>query len=218
MPSTATKLWQRSISLIGVVGMTFMWVLLWGDPSPGNFVAGFALALGVSWLLPIPRGPKRRITVRPIALARLMLLFARDIIVAATQIARVIISGRVPREAIIRVQTRAHSDGFLTATAGFTALVPGSIVIDAHRLTGTLYVHIFDVDEGEEAMDRAHTIVLEQEERILRALASDEELMDAGFRPGGSMKAGRLTEEEMAAHRAAVLTRNPDEAQRGQLQ
>lgn len=210
MPSTATKLWQRSVSPLAVILMMFMWVLLWGDASLGNFVAGLALAIGIAWLLPIPRGPNRRLTIRPIAFARLALVFAKDIVVAATQIAWVIATGRVPREAIIRVQTRAHSDGFLTATAGFTALVPGSIVIDAHRLTGTLYVHIFDVDEGEEAIEKAHTTVYEQEERILRALASDEELMDAGFRPGGSMKAGRLTEEEWAAHRERVLARQTE--------
>ncbi|MGI5951097.1 MAG: Na+/H+ antiporter subunit E [Brooklawnia sp.] len=207
MPSTSARLWQRTASPLAIALMTVMWVLLWGDPSPGNFVAGFFLSLGVVWVLPVPRGPNRRLTIRPIAFARLALVFIKDIIMAATQIAWVIITGRVPREAIIRVQTRAHSDGFLTATAGFTALVPGSVAVDAHRLTGTLYVHIFDVDEGEEAIAKAHTNVLEQEERILRALASDEELMDAGFRPGGSMKAGRLTDEEMAAHRERVAAR-----------
>ena len=69
-------------------------------------------------------------------------------------------------------------------------------------MTGTLYIHVFDVDEGPEAMDEAHEQVLRQEERILRALASDDELMTAGFRPGGSMKAGRLSETEMAEFRA----------------
>ena len=44
-----------------------------------------------------------------------------------------------------------------------------------------------------------------QEERILRALASDEELLDAGYRPGGSMRAGRLSAAELAAHRERVL-------------
>lgn len=207
MASSAAKLWDRSVSPLSVIMLTIMWVLLWGDLSWGNVVAGLGLAVGISLLTPVPRGPKRRFTVRPWALLRLMGLFAWDVMVAAFQIVAVIITGRVPREAIIRVQTRAHSDGFLTATAGFSALVPGSIVIDAHRLTGTLYVHVFDVDEGEEAMAEAHHRVLVQEERILRALASDEELMDAGFRPGGSMKAGRLSDEELAAHREQTLAR-----------
>ena len=195
-------LWRQRVSPVGASLLTLMWVLLWGDLSWGNVVAGLALALTILLLAPMPHGPQRRLTIRPIALARLMLVFAKDTAVAAAPIVWVIITGRRPREAIIRVQTRAHSDGFLAATAGFTALVPGSIVIDAHRMTGTLYIHVFDVDEGPEAMDEAHEQVLRQEERILRALASDDELMTAGFRPGGSMKAGRLSETEMAEFRA----------------
>lgn len=205
MSSTAAKLWTRPVSPVSVVLLTVMWVLLWGDPSWGNVVAGFCLAVGLCLLAPVPRGPKRRLRLRPIAFARLVAQFFWDVIMASVGIVRIILSGRTPREAIIRVHTRAHSDGFLAATAGFTGLVPGSIVIDAHRLTGTLYLHVFDVDEGEEALEAAHRRVLRQEERILRALASDEELMDAGYRPGGSMRAGRLSAEEMAEHRAKTL-------------
>ena len=204
---TGKALWDRSASPLSIVLLTTMWVLLWGDLSWGNVVAGVLLAALVTWLLPVPRGPRRRLTVRPIAFVRLAVLFIYDVFVAAFQIVRVILAGRTPREAIIRVQTLAHSDGFLAATAGLTALVPGSIVIDAHRLTGTLYVHVFDVGEGQQALDEAHERVIIQEERILRALATAEELKDAGYRPGGSMKAGRLTEAEMAAHRASVLAK-----------
>ncbi|MGB3955932.1 MAG: Na+/H+ antiporter subunit E [Brooklawnia sp.] len=207
MPSTTSQLWDRSASPLTIVLLTFMWVLLWGDLSWGNLLAGFLLAVAVTWALPVPRGPRRRLIIRPIAFARLVGLFIWDVIVAAFQIVTVILTGRTPREAIIRVPTRAHSDGFLTATAGFTALVPGSIVIDAHRLTGTLYVHVFDVGDAPDALEEAHERVLIQEERILRALASAEELMDAGFRPGGSMKAGRLTVQEMAEHRERVLAK-----------
>lgn len=207
MARTTRTPWDRSASPLSILLLTAMWVLLWGDLSWGNVIAGLVLALLITWLLPVPRGPRRRLTIRPIALVRLAVLFIYDIFVAAFQIVRVILTRRTPREAIIRVQTRAHSDGFLAATAGFTALVPGSIVIDAHRLTGTLYVHVFDVGEGQEALDEAHQRVIVQEERILRALGSAEELKDAGYRPGGSMKAGRLTEAEMAAHRASVLAK-----------
>lgn len=205
MGSSAARFWDRSVSPLGVVLLAAIWVLLWGELSWGNAVAGFGLGFGISWLAPMPRGPRRHLVVRPVALVRLIGLFCWDVLVAACQIAWVVLTGRTPREAIIRVQTRAHSDGFLAATAGFTALVPGSIVIDAHRFTGTLYVHIFDVDADQRAIARAHQRVLVQEERILRALASDEELLDAGYRPGGSMRAGRLSAAELAAHRERVL-------------
>ncbi len=196
--------WRDRVSPLSLAMLTLMWVLLWGDLSWGNVVAGLTLSVIIAFFVPMPRGPRRRLVIRPIALLRLAVVFAKDVVVAATQIAWTILRGKKPREAIIRVQTRAHSDGFLAATAGFTALVPGSIVVDAHRMTGMLYIHLFDI-ESREALDDAHARVLEQEERILRALATDEELMIAGFRPGGSMKAGRLTEAEMAEFKARRL-------------
>lgn len=76
-------------------------------------------------------------------------------------------------------------------------MVPGSIVIDAHRMTGMMYVHVFDVS-GEDGLQKAHDTVIEQEERILRALASDQVLIEAGYVPSGSMRAGRL--EKSAKH------------------
>ncbi|GAA2180799.1 Na+/H+ antiporter subunit E [Brooklawnia cerclae] len=184
MNATSVRPTRRSVSPLAVVLLTIMWVLLWGDLSWGNLVAGIVLALLITWLVPMPRGPRRRLTVRPVATARLMARFAWDVVEASAHIVAVIFSGRTPREAIIRVQTRAHSDAFLAATAGFTALVPGSIVIDAHRLTGILYIHVFDVAEGDEALEEAHQRVLDQEERLLRAFATRSELVDAGLLGG----------------------------------
>ena len=72
---TGKALWDRSASPLSIVLLTTMWVLLWGDLSWGNVVAGFLLAALVTWLLPVPRGPRRRLTVRPIAFVRLAVLF-----------------------------------------------------------------------------------------------------------------------------------------------
>lgn len=181
MNSTSARPAGHPFSPLAVIALTVMWVLLWGDLSWGNVVAGLGLSLLITWAVPMPRGPRRRLTVRPWATARLLVQLAWDVVVAAAGIVAVIVSGRRPREAIIRVQTRAHSDGFLAATAGLTALVPGSIVVDAHRLTGILYVHVFDIAEGDEALEQAHRRVLDQEERLLRAFATRAELQEAGL-------------------------------------
>jgi len=60
--------------------------------------------------------------------------------------------------------------------------VPGSIVVEAHRLTGTLYLHVLDVATAG-GVEAARRSVLDQEERVLRAFASDAELEAAGLRP-----------------------------------
>lgn len=50
-------------------------------------------------------------------------------------------------------------------------------------VTGTLYVHVFDVGLAEGGISGVHKTVLDQE-RVLRAFASHDELVDAGYVPG----------------------------------
>ena len=49
--------------------------------------------------------------------------------------------GSVPRSSIVRVQLRSRSDLYLTQTAELVSLVPGTIVLEVHRATSTLYLH-----------------------------------------------------------------------------
>ena len=81
---------------------------------------------------------------------------------------------------VIRVHLRSESDLYLTLTAQLTTLVPGSLVVEANRQTGVLYLHVLDVGifGGIEKI-RADTLGVEA--RVLRALASDEELSAAGL-------------------------------------
>jgi multicomponent Na+:H+ antiporter subunit E len=181
--------WPRS-SWGMLAWLTAVWVLLWGDITVANIVAGLGVALLVTTVVPLPRTPFDG-RFRPWGVARLMTRFAYDVVVASLQISWMALAGRQPQGAVIRVRLRSHSDTYLTATAGFTSLVPGSIVVEAHRVTGTLYIHVFDV-ELHGGLDKAHRTVLEQEERILRAIASKEELLDAGYVPGSSPRAGRM--------------------------
>lgn len=168
-----------------IIWLTIVWVLLWGDVTTGNVVAGFLLALTLTTITPLPAATFDG-RFRPVALLRLGGVFLLDVIKASIQISSYALRGKRPRGAVIRVQTRGHSDVFLTATAGFTSLVPGSVVVDAHAASGTLYIHVFDIDIAG-GLEAAHQAVLDQEERILRAFASHNQLIDAGFVPGSKM-------------------------------
>ncbi|MFC6448525.1 Na+/H+ antiporter subunit E [Cellulomonas gelida] len=64
--------------------------------------------------------------------------------------------------------------------AELCSLVPGSLVVEAHRLTGRLYLHVLDV-EAAGGIEAARQAVLDQEERVLRAFGSDAELRAAGL-------------------------------------
>ncbi|KMY22933.1 multicomponent Na+:H+ antiporter subunit E [Actinobaculum suis] len=179
---------KASLGLL--VWLTMVWVLLWGEVSAGNVVAGFALALLVTEISPFP-ATDYDARFRPRALIRLFAIFFKDLVVASTQMAWFIFKRKEPRGAVIRVRLRSQSDLYLFLTSCMSTLVPGSLVIDTDADTGTLYVHVFDVELAG-GVSAAHKSVLDLEERVLRALASGRELVAAGFVPGASPKAGRL--------------------------
>jgi multicomponent Na+:H+ antiporter subunit E len=166
-----------------LVWLTVVWVLLWGEVSVGNVLAGLIIAVVVSLAMPLPpvaAGGR----LRPVAFAVLVGRFALDVVVASFQVGIQAFRPRPPVSAVIGVRLRSSSDLYLTLTAELCSLVPGSVVVEAHRLTGTLYLHILDVT-GDDGIESARRRVLEQEERVLRAFASDAQLAAAGLsRPG----------------------------------
>lgn len=186
------------------IWLAVMWTLLWGEPKVANLITGFVLAFFILWILPMPRvGFEGRVWIP--GLITLLAQFVWDVLVAAVHLSWYAISPRrTPHGAIIRVQLRSHSDVLLTITAQFTSLVPGSVVVEAHRLTGLVYVHVFDA-EVSGGIDAAKGTVLEQERRIMYALASDAELAAAGYPPRGWFRIRKelgpqhITAEEHAA-------------------
>ncbi|GEL94119.1 Na+/H+ antiporter subunit E [Cellulomonas composti] len=163
-----------------VVWLTVVWVFLWGDLTVANVLAGALLAIVVTTTLrmaPIDFHGR----LHPIGIARLAGRFAMDLVRASFEVAAIALRpGYVPRGAVIGVQLRSHSDLYLTMTAELCSLVPGSLVVEAHRLTGVLYLHVLDVDLAG-GIETARQAVLDQEERVLRAFASETELKAAGL-------------------------------------
>ncbi|SFK44396.1 Na+/H+ antiporter subunit E [Cellulomonas sp. KH9] len=173
-----------------VLWLTVVWVLLWGQVTWGNVVNGILLGLLVTaGLRMTPVDFRGR--VHPVGLLVLLGRFALDLVRASFEVSLVALRPRhTPRGAVICVQLRSHSDLYLTLTAELVSLVPGSIIVEAHRLTGRLYVHVLDV-ETSGGVEKARQSVLDQEARLLRALASDEELAEAGLQR--SRRAGEVT-------------------------
>jgi multicomponent Na+:H+ antiporter subunit E len=161
--------------------LTVVWVLLWGDLRLGNVLAGLAVAFAVTVLLPLPAVASGG-RLRPLGMVRLIAHFAKDLVVASVQVGVQAFRPGPPVSAVIGVQLRSSSDLYLTLTAELCSLVPGSIVVEAHRLTRTLYLHVLDVDTAG-GVEAARQSVLDQEERVLRAIASDAQLAAAGLAP-----------------------------------
>ncbi|WP_298455271.1 Na+/H+ antiporter subunit E [uncultured Cellulomonas sp.] len=177
--SLHTRRRRMAVQWPTLLWLTIVWVLLWGGLTPANVLAGLAIGLLVSMGLPLPPVATEG-RLRPLRLAHLLAVFVKDVCVASVGVAVLAFRRRAPRSAVIRVRLRTTSDLYLTLTAELCSLVPGSLVVEAHRLTSTLYLHELDVD-GERGIEHARRRVLDQEERVLRALASDAELAAAGL-------------------------------------
>lgn len=183
--------------------LTLVWVVLWGELSLANVVVGLGLAILITSVMQLPMTDFDG-SFRPLGVLILGARFIWDVVRSSVEVARLALRRKPPQGAVIRTVLRSHSDVYLTITSALTTLVPGSVVVEANRFTGTLYVHILDV-EMHGGLDQARRTVLDQEERVLRAFGSREELLDAGLVPGSTRRAGFLpgVERSHAQHAKA---------------
>lgn len=164
------------------VWMTIVWVLLWGQLTVANVLAGLLISLLLLRVMPMPRvgfGGHVSVIGSVALLVRLLVDITRASINVAAHALRF---GRYPKGAVMRVKLASTSDLVLTLTAELTVIVPGSIVVEAHRLTGMLYVHVLDAS-APGAVEKARRGVLEQEKWVMYALATDDDIAEAGYPP-----------------------------------
>ncbi|MCS6712208.1 Na+/H+ antiporter subunit E [Brachybacterium sp. EF45031] len=152
-----------------VIGVAF-WCLLWGEVSVKSVLGGIVASLLVHLLFPMPP-TSGELTVRPWPFLVLVGRFALDVARSSAQVSRMILRpGPAPRSSVVAVQLASRSDFFLTATALAVTLIPGSVVVEAQRSTGTLFLHVIGA-EDEQAVEDARRSAQEQEQRLLRAMA-----------------------------------------------
>ncbi|MET0694192.1 MAG: Na+/H+ antiporter subunit E [Propionibacteriaceae bacterium] len=161
--------------LPAVVVLTLVWVLLWDHISLFIVLTGIGLAVLVGLVFPLPPIELHG-RIRPLALLRLATRLLTDVVRSSVAVVALAFRfGSTPHSAIIRVQLRSRSDLYLTQTAELVSLVPGSIVLEAHRSNSMLYLHVLDAVE-EADLERARQAVLDAEARVLRAFGSAEEI------------------------------------------
>jgi multicomponent Na+:H+ antiporter subunit E len=166
-----------------LVWLVLVWNLLWGTWSWANLLSGMLVALVVTVLLPLPPvvGGAR---LRPVALLRFLGHFVADLVSSGALVAWQTVRPRgIDRSAIITVQLRTDSDLLLTILTESLTLVPGSMVIDLDRERRTIALHILHV-EGEADVERQRAAVLAEEERVVRAFGSPDDIAALGLEPG----------------------------------
>jgi multicomponent Na+:H+ antiporter subunit E len=177
-PSSRWAFWKQPVTLLAIV---VTWCLLWADFSLANLLNGLIVAILVVTLFPMPP-LQSEIALRPLHAIWFTIRFLADLFTSAALIASYALrpSGSPP-SSVIAIHLRSRSDLFLTLTAEVLSLIPGSIVVEAQRTTGTLYLHVIGAVTDEDR-ERSRRTFLQQEVRILRAFASRATLEEAGLR------------------------------------
>ncbi|MGC5033464.1 Na+/H+ antiporter subunit E [Micromonospora sp. DT229] len=171
-PLTPTA--RRRNRITAVIFLVVVWVLLWGTPSWATVISGLVVAAVLLAVFPLPPVTFAG-RIHPLGVLRFLVRFFSDLVVASVQIAWMAMRpGHVPRSAIIAVQLRVNTDLNLTLTAEALSLVPGSLILEADRASGTLFIHVINLDSLAE-VEKFRRGVLELEGRIIAAIGSPEE-------------------------------------------
>lgn len=158
----------RAVQWPMVVWLTLVWWVLWGSYSALSLVGGVLVAVAACLVFPLP--PLRmRVRLHPVGLAVLGGRFAVDVVVASLQVARTVLLPPDPlRNALVEVRLRTESDLVLTAVAELVSLVPGTVVVEAHRGSHTLFLHAIATDR--DGVEAVREMVWAQEQRVLAGL------------------------------------------------
>nr|WP_258399321.1 Na+/H+ antiporter subunit E [Micromonospora noduli] len=155
--------------------LVVVWNLLWGDINWANLVGGLLVGAAVLVFYPLPAvsfGGR----LRPWALLVFAGRFAVELVSASLHVARIAVQpGYRPRGAIIAVRLRVPTDLNLALTAEAVSLVPGTLILEVDRDSGTLYLHVLDT-HGPGDLDAARDRTLTIERRIVRVVGSATEL------------------------------------------
>ncbi|MET7667257.1 Na+/H+ antiporter subunit E [Micromonospora luteifusca] len=155
--------------------LVVVWNLLWGDINWANVVGGLLVGGAVLLFFPLPAvsfAGRLRVRGMLVFAAR----FAVELVSASLHVARIAVQpGYRPRGAIIAVQLRVPTDLNLALTAEAVSLVPGTLILEVDRDSGTLYLHVLDT-HGPADLDVARERTRTVERRIVRAVGSAAEL------------------------------------------
>ncbi|AEG84753.1 Na+/H+ antiporter subunit E [Corynebacterium ulcerans] len=160
---------RRRFRPLFVVVATVMWVMLMGELSVGNLVAGLLVGLIVSIALPLPSLPAEGLTINILPFLGLisrwtLYLFSGSIRVAWLSIRK----AEPPRSAIVTVPMRVDSELVLSLATTLYNLQPGGTVTDIDVANRLWTVHILDASSTDK-VDAEIAAIEQYEQRLKRA-------------------------------------------------
>lgn len=158
-----------------ILWLVVVWAVLWGEFNLTNLTVGLIFALLVTRILALPPVMlSHRFNVLQALI--LAVTFLYQVVKASFQVLWVAIrEGPNVRSAIVGVQLRSGNDLLITAVANTTGLIPGSVLIEVDRSTGTLYFHVLNV-RTEAQVESFRQVVLDTEGAWIRMMGTQHEL------------------------------------------
>lgn len=158
-----------------ILWLVAVWAILWGEFNITNLTVGVIFALLVTRVMALP----------PVTLSHrfnifhglvMGITFIYQVTKASFQVLWVAIKeGPNVRSAIVGVQLRTGNDLLVTAVANTTGLIPGSVLIEVDRSTGTLFFHVLNV-KNEAEVESFRQVVLDTEAAWIRTMGNEHEL------------------------------------------
>lgn len=166
------RIWQQLPLLVALV---LLWMMLWGSATALTVISGVIVALLVTrafYLPPVELSGR----FNPLLFAAFGARFLLELVKASFQVASMAFSpGHIARSSVLAIQLLSRSDFIMTLTAISVSLIPGSIVVEADRAGGVLYIHSIGADTPEK-VEKSRSDVLRIERMLVKALGSRDDL------------------------------------------
>jgi multicomponent Na+:H+ antiporter subunit E len=163
---------QRLMRVAAVAGLVAVWLLLWGTLSAANVISGLAVALFITFLLPLPRVPVQG-KPHPLTILRLVLNVNWWLVRSSVQVAWLTLRpGPPPRAAVLRARLDLKSDLVLALGVSVLNLTPGTLVLEIDQARRLVYVHVLGVDSPG-SVDAFHKQVTDLERLLVAAFERD---------------------------------------------
>jgi multicomponent K+:H+ antiporter subunit E len=126
-----------------------VWLLLEGSLAAGSVLLGVVLALAIPAAV-APLRPQRVRVRRPLAIARLVLVVAHDVIASNFSVAAqvLLLRHRLPHSRFVRIPLAMRDPNGIATLALITTIVPGTVWIELALDRSAFVLHVFDVEDA----------------------------------------------------------------------
>ena len=143
-----------------IVWLTVMWILLMGEITWGNVIAGIGLALLIVLALPLPPVPLQGYRVHWGKLVLFIGEWLWDLLVASAKVAWLALRPAAPPpNAILRVPMRVDSELVLYLATCAYNLQPGGTVTDIDIAQREWTIHILDASSPESIQNEINNVL-----------------------------------------------------------